>query len=644
MVRPLPASSCAVALSRLRTVRRRVVAAGLAGVLLPAAALVLFERSPAVAAATCDRSADPSSFGSQVSAAGPGQTICLASGDYGTWQGTNKQITITAASGQTTTMRVSFGSGASGFTLEGLSGMAGTIFAGTSNVTIRNSTFVDQLDIEGAVRNIVIDHNDFTYPVQSVPNSANSKIFLDTSGSSPGSAVTIKNNDIENGDLDGVHFGGGSGDLIIGNTFKNLCDRNVNHTDNIQFEGGTQITIAGNYFYGPGPTSTSNCVAGGIVSYDGHTDGLLIEDNVVDVTRDWGIELYSDQNSVVWHNTVVWHPRSYSAFNSGDGHIDVDRKSQDPASTGTHVYDNIASVDFNNGSTGAEDHNVSGQSASYVGPLNTYDGFKLSSASPVGLKTATDGLDDGARISAAPGPTPAQPPPHQHSPTPVRHAASPARLVAWLRFGEASGSRVVDRSGFGNNGTIHGATRTELGKHGRALVFDGLDDYVSVRDSKSLNLRTGMTLEAWVRPAATGRAWRGVILKDRAGGPSYGLYANDNRRRASGWVRTRTGYGTDGGTGLRLRRWSYLAATYDGRVLRLYINGVLRSSRRVRGLIRTGRGPLMIGGNGVLGRWFKGTILDVRIWRTALSAAAIREEMRVDAPVPIAHPGRSRHR
>ena len=125
------------------------------------------------------------------------------------------------------------------------------------------------LDIEGNVSNIVVKGNNFAYPVQSTSSGPNSKIFLDTSGASPGAAVTIENNDIENGDLDGVHFGGGSGDLVTGNTFKNLCDRNVNHTDNIQFQGGTAITIAANYIDTPGPYSSTRCVAGGIDSYDG---------------------------------------------------------------------------------------------------------------------------------------------------------------------------------------------------------------------------------------------------------------------------------------------------------------------------------------------------------------------------------------
>src|SRR5919109_4160863 len=88
---------------------------------------------------TCNLNATPSNFAAQVSAAGAGQTICLASGNYGTWQGTNKAITIKRADGASPTMRFSFGSGDSGFTLDGMSGMGGTISGGAANITVRNS-------------------------------------------------------------------------------------------------------------------------------------------------------------------------------------------------------------------------------------------------------------------------------------------------------------------------------------------------------------------------------------------------------------------------------------------------------------------------------------------------------------------------
>ena len=46
--------------------------------------------------------------------------------------------------------------------------------------------------------------------------------------------------------------------------------------------------------------------------------------------------------------------------------------------------------------------------------------------------------------------------------------------------------------------------RTTAGKIGSALTFDGVNDWVTVPDSASLDLSTRATLEAWVFPTALG--------------------------------------------------------------------------------------------------------------------------------------------
>jgi Right handed beta helix region/PKD domain len=294
--------------------------------------------------------------------------------------------------------------------------MGGTI-TGASNVTIRNSSFSSTLDIEGSTAGVVIDRDQFTWNAVSSNGGPNAKIFLHTSGTLNAPAVTISNSSIINGDLDGIHVGGGSGVQIVGNTFSNLCDRNVNHTDNIQFEGGTQVRIAQNYFY-----AAQNCPTQGVTSYDSGTNGVIIEDNVVDVPRDWGIELYADKNSIVRHNTVVYHPKSYSEFNTGTGQIDINRKSEDPAGSGTQVYDNLTSgVSFANGSTGTQHNNVNNSTAKYVGPTTQWAGFKLAADSPVGRNAASDGADAGVRVAGGtdPQPTPTPSPSPSPSPTPT---------------------------------------------------------------------------------------------------------------------------------------------------------------------------------------------------------------------------------
>jgi Right handed beta helix region len=385
-------------LKRSRTARGAIAAVALAVVVGVAVAVAMSSSSRhshvVAAASTCARDATPDSFGSVVSASHPGETICLASGDYGTWKGTDKTITVAAAAGSAPRMRISFASGARGFTLDGIGELGGTIGDGAADIVIRRSTFAAPIDIVGAVSGIVLDRDRFDWAAVSIPHGPNAKIFVDVRGTLAAPAVTIERSDIENGDLDGVHVGGGSGLVIRGNTFKNLCDRRVNHTDNIQFEGGTQIVVAGNYIH-----EAHSCATQGITSYDGGTNGLIIEDNVVDVPRDWGIELYSDQKSIVRHNTVVYHPKAYSAFHSGSGQIAIDRKPGDAAGSGTEVYDNIAtSVGFANGSTGNARDNVSGERAVYAGPPTSWSAFKLRPDSPVGVKAASDGLNVGARI------------------------------------------------------------------------------------------------------------------------------------------------------------------------------------------------------------------------------------------------------
>src|SRR5262249_35915154 len=103
--------------------------------------VVALNRWVALAAVTCDRNATPSSFASEVSAATAGQTICLAAGNYGTFQGTNKAITIRSQTGAAATMGLNLDTGDSGFTVDGLTIPGADVRNGAKNITVRNSAF-----------------------------------------------------------------------------------------------------------------------------------------------------------------------------------------------------------------------------------------------------------------------------------------------------------------------------------------------------------------------------------------------------------------------------------------------------------------------------------------------------------------------
>jgi hypothetical protein len=207
-------------------------------------------------------------------------------------------------------------------------------------------------------------------------------------------------------------------------------------------------------------------------------------------------------------------------------------------------------------------------------------------------------------------------------------------LVVAFGFEEASGTTIADRSGNGNTGTISGATSTASGKFGRALSFDGVNDIVNIADSPSLDLSPAMTLEAWVRPAASG--WRTVLMRERPNGLAYALYGSTDTNRPSTEFRLSTSpvHEIRGTTALPSAAWSHLAATFDGDVLRLYVNGVEVSSKLVRGTIEVGSGALRIGGNTIWGEYFSGLIDEVRVYNRALSAA----EIAVDRDTPVGAP------
>ena len=158
--------------------------------------------------------------------------------------------------------------------------------------------------------------------------------------------------------------------------------------------------------------------------------------------------------------------------------------------------------------------------------------------------------------------------------------------MAAYGFEETTGTAVTDSSGASNHGTISGAAaRTAAGKIGRAIDFDGVNDYVSVADANSLDLTTGMTLEAWVQ-LDTVSSWREVILKERPGDLAYALYANTSSNRPQSDVAATGGDKSAGrAPPLTAGAWTHLAATYDGANLRLYKNGVQQTTTAATGAL-----------------------------------------------------------
>lgn len=201
-------------------------------------------------------------------------------------------------------------------------------------------------------------------------------------------------------------------------------------------------------------------------------------------------------------------------------------------------------------------------------------------------------------------------------------ATSSNGLVAAYGFEEASGSMVADASGKGNHGTIKEAVRINSGRYGKALKFDGVNDWVTVNDSAALDLSSSMTLEAWVYPQ-TLAGWRTVLLKEKPGDAVYYLDSSNDARLPNSGIKIGGLKEINGANQLPVNQWTHLVSTYDGQYHRLYVNGAEVVKSAQNGLIQQSDGVLRIGGNSVWGEYFQGYIDEVRIYNRALTPSEI---------------------
>jgi hypothetical protein len=199
--------------------------------------------------------------------------------------------------------------------------------------------------------------------------------------------------------------------------------------------------------------------------------------------------------------------------------------------------------------------------------------------------------------------------------------------AAFWRLGEASGT-VADDEASTNNGTYQNGVT--LGQSGalaadanKAVSFDGVNDIVSVAHSTSLNATSGVTIEAWVKRSKTG-AWQNILAK-----PGNGAVAAQNYAL---WINTTNqpvAYFGNGSSSISATapaidtNWHHIVATYDETTAKVYIDGVLRASANSNIQLTTNTQPLLIGRTTDNNRIFGGTLDEVAVYRTALSAARI---------------------
>lgn len=211
-------------------------------------------------------------------------------------------------------------------------------------------------------------------------------------------------------------------------------------------------------------------------------------------------------------------------------------------------------------------------------------------------------------------------------------SANAGGLVSYWPFDEGSGSVAHDAVN-GIDGTVSGAAWVD-GKFGKALSFDGTDDYVNSGAAVDNTVATGVTLEAWIRPA--GRQNGGIISNDYTLGnrkgydfflwaphDTYGrLYIDFGNGTACG----RTWWAIPDADWYN--QWHHVAATWDGSTVKLHVDGSeVGTAALLSGNYSDPTKDTLIGGINYGATLpycpFNGLIDEVRIWNRALSAEEV---------------------
>ena len=162
-----------------------------------------------------------------------------------------------------------------------------------------------------------------------------------------------------------------------------------------------------------------------------------------------------------------------------------------------------------------------------------------------------------------------------------------------------------------------------------SLSFDGTNDLVNLGTDSAFAIgNAAITLEAWIYATAW-KTWvyEGDILvkEENPSNLGYMLRAGEGGKLNfavgnGSWNELTTKAGT-----LSLNTWTHIAATYDGKYSRVYVNGKIVDSLSVN--ITIGQSyttPLVIGNHsGTYSRYWQGNIDEVRIWNIVRSSQEI---------------------
>ncbi len=205
-------------------------------------------------------------------------------------------------------------------------------------------------------------------------------------------------------------------------------------------------------------------------------------------------------------------------------------------------------------------------------------------------------------------------------------------LVGYWPLDEESGTSAYDASGKGSTGTLQSSpvwqsASSGLCKTGGCTSLNGSSQYIDIGDKSNLNLTSGGTISLWVKIPSVwlGSAYPSLAGKGSSAGwdtDGWALFAFSDNRIGIG-MRNGTLTMSSSFTNSIKDQWTHIVGTWDGSLVKLYQDGVQKTSN-TQTITPPQTSTSFIIGRGPASYYFGGLIDDVRVYNRALATSEIK--------------------
>lgn len=217
--------------------------------------------------------------------------------------------------------------------------------------------------------------------------------------------------------------------------------------------------------------------------------------------------------------------------------------------------------------------------------------------------------------------------------------------AGYFNFNEGSGNNALDESGNGIAGTLYGASRIENGGCGRAISFNGVNNYAEIPYSSKNHPQKEITVSLWFY---TDTFEPQVLLSTyEEGGYRFGF----DDGKDLWWTINLEGTGDVSipvqHESISPHQWHQVTGTYDGQTMKVYLDGVLRNQKNATGAIHYEFDNYITlgadaGNYNVMDQdcpqYFRGGLDEVRIYPFALTYGQVMDDRFRCSQEPVAPP------